>query len=612
METYEIFPYPQKLTYIQNQLTLSELKVLLYDESLDIKQAVTLFERIRFHLKNFSQCLPKSKVKSNKAGSICISHNSELKPQHYSLCIRKKFVGIEYSDLPSLFYAIDTLQQIIGQANEGMIYCLKISDGPDFPNRGIMLDISRCKVPTMDTLRQIVDWMSSLRLNQLQLYTEHTFAYKKHKTVWKESSPITGEEIQELSIYSAKKGIELVPNMNSFGHFERWLRHKEYKEYAECPDGFTHPISKAQFDYGTTLYPDQKSLRFVSELLDEFLPHFSSSQINIGGDETWELGMGKSKELANKIGKSKVYLNFLKKIHSLVENHGKTMMFWGDIILKNPELITELPKDIIAMNWGYEESHPFKKECPHFKKAGVPFYVCPGTSSWQSISGRLSNSENNLASAAIEGKKNGAVGYLITDWGDGGHHQALSSSYISFVTGAAYSWCYDKNKLLNTKKMTARHILMNPKSKIPEILYKLGKLSDIGDWKPVNSSIFHSLIFLKDYNREQIENRFPGLNKKFVTRVANEVHDIESDWKQCKAVNNEEAITLHEIKHTINLVKFGLQKFCLLTNRENSAPYDYTPLKNELLEKHPNVWLLRNRIGGLKESQEILIGATDR
>lgn len=65
---------------------------------------------------------------------------------------------------------------------------MKITDWPDFANRGIMIDVSRDKVPTMETLYRMVDMLSSWKINQVQLYTEHTFAYKNHKTVWKDAS----------------------------------------------------------------------------------------------------------------------------------------------------------------------------------------------------------------------------------------------------------------------------------------------------------------------------------------------------------------------------------------------------------------------------------------
>ena len=43
------------------------------------------------------------------------------------------------------------------------------------------------------------------------------------------------------------------------------------------------------------------------------------------------------------------------------------------------------------------------------------------------------------------------MGYLITDWGDGGHPQPLAVSYLPFLAGASLSWCaktFDEAKLI--------------------------------------------------------------------------------------------------------------------------------------------------------------------
>ena len=99
-----------------------------------------------------------------------------------------------------------------------------------------------------------------------------------------------------------------------------------------------------------------------------------------------------------------------------------------------------MPKNVIALNWGYEANHPFEKEAAQFAKAKIPFYVCPGTSTWQTLIGRHDNALANLRAAAKAGKKFGAIGYLITDWGDGGHPQPLAVSWPLFAAGAALAW----------------------------------------------------------------------------------------------------------------------------------------------------------------------------
>ena len=71
-------------------------------------------------------------------------------------------------------------------------------------------------------------------------------------------------------------------------------------------------------------------------------------------------------------------------------------MIWGDIITCLPALMRELPRDVIVLNWGYEPDHPFEREARRLAKSRVPFYVCPGTSTWTSLLGRHDTAFANL------------------------------------------------------------------------------------------------------------------------------------------------------------------------------------------------------------------------
>jgi len=142
--------------------------------------------------------------------------------------------------------------------------------------RGFMLDVSRTRVPTQAELLALVRALGRLRVNQLQLYVEHTFAFRGHEDAWKDASPLTPAEIRELDDACAALGIELVPNLNTFGHMERWLRHPRYRAMAECPEGWIHPLTGQFKEFPGTLRPDQGSLDFVAGLLDDTLPNFRS------------------------------------------------------------------------------------------------------------------------------------------------------------------------------------------------------------------------------------------------------------------------------------------------------------------------------------------------
>ncbi len=358
----------------------------------------------------------------------------------YALDISGKGVVILYEDIGGLRAAVATLRQLLREYGR-RLPCLTIEDHPDFPRRGIMLDISRGRVPKLATLLQLADQLADFKINELQLYTEHTFAYRNYEPIWRDWGPLTGQELLKLDSRCRQLGIDLVPNQNSFGHLRYWLEYEPLKKLAEV--GEPYEGSDGTFlRYPATLAPAHpRTMPFLRELYDELLPHFTSPRFNVGCDETWDLGRGQSKRLCERKGKGRVYLDFLKQIHREVTARGRRMMFWGDIILHYPELVKELPKDAIALNWGYEASHPFERETQVFAASGAAFYVCPGTSIWMTLIGRHDNGFANLRMAAEAGRKHGAAGYLNTDWGDGGHPQPLAVSYLPYLAGASLSWC---------------------------------------------------------------------------------------------------------------------------------------------------------------------------
>src|SRR5580692_10476780 len=121
-------------------------------------------------------------------------------PQGYRLSITPAGVTIAASTPAGRFYAAATLRQLRRQFPKSLP-CMEIEDHPDFPVRGVMLDISRDKVPTMQTLFDLIDLLAGWKINQLQLYMEHTFAYSQHKTVWADASPMTALEIRDLDAH---------------------------------------------------------------------------------------------------------------------------------------------------------------------------------------------------------------------------------------------------------------------------------------------------------------------------------------------------------------------------------------------------------------------------
>jgi hypothetical protein len=522
------------------------------------------------------------------------------RPQGYRVEIDEQGdAKITVHDDAGLFYANKTLEQIQRQLRHGPLQAMVIEDWPDFLVRGFMLDISRDKVPTMGSLYKLVDLLAELKLNQLQLYTEHAFAYRDHEIVWKDASPMTSEEIRQLDAYCRARFIELVPNQNSFGHMERWLKHPQYQHLAETPDGFGVSFG-APTAGGFSLCPiDPRSIAFVESLYDELLPNFTSRLFNVGCDETLDIGLGRSKEEVQQRGREQVYLDFLKKIHSAVTRRGRKMMFWGDIILHKPELLRELPHDLIAMNWGYEADHPFEAETRAFKDVGVPFYVCPGTSSWCSILGRSDNAVANLRSAALHGLKNGAIGYLITDWGDQGHLQYLPTSLVPLAAGAGFAWCLESNQDLHAV-LTAQnlHLFRDSSNCMAQMMYELGNVAQAMKTPIKNgTSLFWALI--DDPARR---NRYANVTiDEYRAAEARIGHALEK-MSQVRMEGSDAELILAEISNSAQMLGHACARGIYLQDQSASSAARLRSWMERIIAEHRRLWLARNRCGGLSDS----------
>ncbi len=364
--------------------------------------------------------------------------------ESYRLRIEGDGIAIGAATPTGLFRAAATLRQWLAshgrQSARGLeVAAVEIEDRPDFPIRGAMLDVTRNRVPTMAYLERLIDRLAEWKVNHLQLYVEHTYAYEDHEDVWRHASPFTAAEIRSLDAYCRERFIELAPNQNSFGHFHRWLVHDRYRPLAEVPEGFSHPFSVDPEPFSLCA-TDPRVPELLSGLYDELLPQFTSPRFNVGLDETFDLGRGRSAEACAERGKAAVYLDFLRQIHGLVTERDRQMLFWGDIILEHPEVIDQIPEDAVALCWGYEAGHPFADQCGRLAASGPEFWVCPGTSSWHSFGGRLHNAIENLAAAATAGFDAGARGLLITDWGDYGHLQPPAIAELPLSIGAGFAW----------------------------------------------------------------------------------------------------------------------------------------------------------------------------
>lgn len=371
-------------------------------------------------------------------GTILEFEIRDQKSEAYQLDIFEDRIVIQAESCASAFYAIQTLRQIY---QDSQIPCLHIEDRPDFSYRGFYHDMTRGRISTVATIKKLVADMAYYKLNSLQLYVEHVFAFEETRSVWADSNCLTKEDLREIDDYCHAHFIDFIPSLSTFGHMRDILELDQYRHLRVLKDY----RKKANFwedrMHHHTIDPTEpESFELVKSLINQYAPCFTSEIFNICCDETFDL-----KHLGQKgMDVGELYLGFVEKIASHVQSLGKNVMMWGDILLQHPQAITKLPENVEFLNWYYHDD-PVRMEqmISTFAKLDRSQIVCPGTTTWNRFCEDVDLEEINIGKMAELGYKYKANGVLNTNWGDWGNPCCLELGMYGMVLGAAKSWAVD-------------------------------------------------------------------------------------------------------------------------------------------------------------------------
>ncbi len=533
--------------------------------------------------------------------------------EYFRLVVKPDKIEVAASSNSAADWALELLWQLVLQAKDEQLPCCEIEDWPDLPIRGFMLDISRGRVPTLDEFFEILLFLHRNRYNHLQLYVEHTYAFKNHKKVWENASPLDAKMLKQIQDWCDAMEIELVPNLNSFGHVERWLKHKKYNALAECPDGFFHDLANEWRPAGT-FAPTQKSADFMGTLYDEYLPQFHSSWFNIGGDEPWELGLGKSKNLCEKKGKRAVYVEHMMRLIKKAEAHEKSVLFWGDVLLENNDepLPREMLERTVPVIWGYEPNHPFEEQCARVV-AALPddrkhyFLLAPGTSNWLSFSGRETAAEINIRRACKAAKKFQAAGTLLTTWGDKGYFNSFGIALPSIVFAGAAAWNVNEpigqNADIKIGLQTYLDVPAQRKTieKIVDLLLALGEIDAMFSKQIPNRSLLHCAFFAPETALDDLIKDVPAeeCEKVFARIDALSSQFFKIKFEECNDDNSENVKKL--LLDILAAICFDFQAVVRIISKKRGVPVK-TKIDEELKKIFAAAWRSRDCEGGLDEA----------
>lgn len=366
-------------------------------------------------------------------GKISISHGNDS-GEAYSLYITEDGIKIDSDSAAGAFYAIQTLKQLLKQGKE--LSCVEIHDKPEFEHRGFYHDVTRGRIPKIQTLKELVDKLAEYKVNSLQLYMEHTFDFDEYKKFNENQEPYTKEDIIELDEYCKENFIELIPSLSCFGHLYELLQLDEYKHLCELENYEPqNHVWRERMDHHTIDVSNPQSIELIKSLVDRYCECFSSKYFNICCDETFDLGKGRNS------GKpvAELYVGFVSQLVKHLEEKGKTVMLWADVVQNHLDEISGLSNDTILLNWNYSARVNISKIKKIFD-TGRTQIVCPGTWGWQRMIEYLPESVDNIKRVAAFSKICNVMGIINTNWGDFGHFCNPLNVGYSLALGATESW----------------------------------------------------------------------------------------------------------------------------------------------------------------------------
>jgi hexosaminidase len=231
---------------------------------------------------------------------------------------------------------------------------MSIQDQPRFPWRGLMIDSGRHFIP-IDVIRHNLDGMEAVKMNVFHWHIseDQGFRAESHKfpKLQEQASDglyYTQAEIRDLVTYAHDRGIRVVPEFDMPGHSTAW-----FAAHPEIASGSgPYQIERKWGVFDPAMDPtNEKTYKFLNELIGEMSKLFPDQFFHIGGDEVngkeWDANPRiqaymKSHKLRNN---EALQAYFSERVQELVLKHGKTPVGWDEI------LVPGVPKSIVIQSW---------------------------------------------------------------------------------------------------------------------------------------------------------------------------------------------------------------------------------------------------------------------
>lgn len=352
--------------------------------SVDLPEGEFIAKRLAEVVSEKLGAKPQAKA-GHKKGEVTFVIDKNMKPESYRLDITAKHITVRACNIKGYFYAVESLRQLIADANTGSEQACKLPplmvfDEPRFSYRGAMIDVAR-HFTSKDNMLKIIDCMSMLKLNKLHLHlsddTGWRMEIKKYPLLTQvgsrrverneffperanprqgeptvEKGFYTQEDLKAIVAYAAQRQIEVIPEIDMPAHTNALLA--AYPLLA-CPvvDKYIGVLPGLGGDHADIILcaGNEQVYTFIQDVIDEVMEVFPSEHIHLGGDEAFKTYWHKCPLCQQKIKDEHLHDAealqgyFMSRVGKYVESKGRKVMGWDEIVN------AEMPKSAIVFGW---------------------------------------------------------------------------------------------------------------------------------------------------------------------------------------------------------------------------------------------------------------------
>jgi glycosyl hydrolase family 20 len=275
-----------------------------------------------------------------------------------------------------------------------------------FKIKAFEYDLARNLVADMSSLENTVDNLAEFGVNMMAINLEYRFDFSSCPGLAPPGA-LTLEKTRKLSDYARKKGIEIVPIVNLVGHCEGINAIERYAEHS------VYSLELRQWGGYEQLNLERAETRnMIRGMVADICQAFRGDYVHIGCDEIRRMDYLFPEDEKKQKQKVEEYMFFIIEEFS---KYDKQLLVWGDMLLKYPNILSRMPREVIICDWCYEPEGR-TDSLRRFRDEGFRVLSCPAVPSFNAFSVEVEQAEKNITKMISDAKELKLEGFMLTTW----------------------------------------------------------------------------------------------------------------------------------------------------------------------------------------------------